>query len=112
MLNRTPSLPNSKVVAKRGNQWLSLPALEAHLAALLRIEHAAVLLGSGASIGPLGGKTMSEAWSEFEELSKSSYDWLVSESFVTPNVAPNIEELLDAVEICRLESVRSNRASL
>jgi hypothetical protein len=100
------------VVAKRGALWLTRDALEAHLAALLRVEHAAVFLGSGASVESIGGLTMSQAWAAFQTNSVGSNAWLQAEKFVTGDDPPNIEELLDAIEICRLERQRTGHANL
>lgn len=98
-------------VAKRGTQWLTRDELEAHLASLLRIEHAAVFLGSGSSLD-IGGRTMRAAWQSFKADFPKSHDWLQTQGFVESGKEPNLEALLDSVEICRSEWTRSKHSEL
>lgn len=97
--------------ARRGTQWMSLDDLQAHLAALLRLENVGVLLGSGASMGRgLGGMTMSKLWEYFVGNYDTSYKWLVDEKFVDSEaITPNVEELIDTLEIARSEWSRQHR---
>ena len=83
MTDPTASNAAADVVAKRGALWLTRDALEAHLAALLRVEHAAVFLGSGASVESIGGLTMSQAWADVQTSSAASETWLRAEGFVS-----------------------------
>jgi hypothetical protein len=110
--NSPGASPSPALVAKRGNQWLTRETLEAHLATLLRVEHVAMLLGSGTSIETLGGRSMLQAWQKFETRAKTSHSWLLDRSFVKPAEPPNLEELIDALEICRLEWTRAKHVEL
>ncbi len=95
---------------RRGTQWMSKEDLEAHLAALIRLENVGVLLGSGASLGSLGGLTVTALWDLFKEKYSSSLKWLVDENFVADGIAPNVEELADALEIAHAEWTRQKRS--
>ncbi|RMG23055.1 MAG: hypothetical protein D6724_09185 [Armatimonadetes bacterium] len=98
------------ICARRGNQWLSPDDLEAHLAAVVRLENVGVLLGAGASLGALGGMTMKALWKHFTTTYPSSAEWLAGEGFVqTDEETTNVEELADALEITRLEWERVGR---
>lgn len=79
--------------------------LEAHVAALVRLENVGVLLGAGASMGPLGGMTMTRLWDLFKTEYGRSYQWLVDRNFVpeTAPTTPNIEDLADVIDIARAE---------
>ncbi len=113
----TPLIPPSKptssndesICARRGSQWLTPEGLAAHLAAVLRLENVGVLLGAGASIGPLGGRTMAEVWSHFQSEFGSSADWLRNEGFAAGNADGDVEKLIDDLEITRLEWERVER---
>lgn len=96
--------------ARRGNQWLTRQDLEAHLAAVVRLEHVGVLLGAGASVGgSLGGKTMASLWDHFTSKFPTSAAWLQSENFVSGGAIVNVEDLTDTLEIARLEWERVSR---
>jgi len=100
------------VSARRGSQWLSQEDLQAHLAALVRLENVGVLLGAGASMGPLGGMTMVDLWKHFSVNYPASLQWLVSEEFVYDiHALPNVEALADTLEIARLEWIRQRRTA-
>lgn len=105
-----PALP--PYCARRGSQWLSEEDLQAHLAALLRVENVGVMLGAGASMGTLGGMTATKLWEHFKTTFPASLSWLDSEAFAGKGVDPNVEELADALEITALEWKRINSASL
>lgn len=92
---------------RRGQQWLSEDDLRAHLAAVLRLENVGVLLGAGASMGPLGGRSMPALWTWFEQNYSESLAWLQAENFVTTGVSVNPEALADTLEIARLEWTRA-----
>ena len=103
----SPELP----CARRGNQWLTKQDLEAHLAAVVRLENVGVLLGAGASVGDnLGGKTMASLWGHFTSKFPASATWLQSENFVSGGAIVNVENLTDTLEIARLEWERVNRS--
>lgn len=97
--------------AQRGGQWLTSEDLRAHLAALLRLENLGVLLGSGASIGALGGKTIAGLWSDFETKYGSSKKWLEDNGFLSA-AAFNIEVLADDLEIAEREWRRAGNLGL
>jgi hypothetical protein len=97
------------ICARRGSQWLTTNDLEAHLAAVVRLDNVGVLLGAGASMGSLGGLSMEGVWSHFQATYPSSATWLTNESFVSAGAAVNVEELTDALEITRLEWTRVDR---
>ena len=90
----------------RGGQTLSADELQAHLAALVRLENVGVLLGAGAS-KVLGGQTMDEVWEAFSKAYAGSRKWLEDQMFLTNGERVNIEELIDAIEISRLECQRT-----
>lgn len=84
--------------------------LQAHFAALLRLENVGLLLGAGASVAA-GGKTMRGLWGDFVEVTPDATQWLVDQRFV-PDAAvadgdrrevPNVELLGDALEIALAE---------
>lgn len=111
--NLTPTPPADAPI-RRGARWLTERELCAHLAALVRLENVSVLLGAGASSGPLSGLTMSALWKRFCEDSKTSFDWLQKNDFVAreTSAVPNVEELADTLEIARLEWTRTNATDL
>ncbi|MDE0261616.1 MAG: SIR2 family protein [Bryobacterales bacterium] len=97
--------------ARRGNQWLTTQDLEAHLAAVVRLEHVGVLLGAGASVGgELGGMTVASLWDHFTSKFPQSATWLRNENFVSSEAVVNVEALTDKLEIARLEWERVNRS--
>jgi len=112
------------VVAYRAGKTLSDEMeLRAHLASLLRLENIALLLGAGASCAA-GGSTMNEVWANFVSLAAPDARWLVDNQFVDgaflvprppvgpppalprPPLAPNVEALVDALEIAIMEWTR------
>lgn len=98
--------------ARRGDQSLSEHELRGHLSALVKLENVAVLLGAGASSGPLGGQTMAKLWEKFSTLYADSYEWLITNSFITRDKVPNVETLADVLEVARLEWNRTNHSQL
>ena len=99
----------------RGDETISQKDLKAHLAALLRLENVGIFLGSGASVRP-GGKTVAQIWVNFlTDFPDSANNFVaagfieaddaVSEKFEAdpPRVVPNIEALLDALEIAKID---------
>lgn len=83
--------------------------MQAHLAACVRLENVGVLLGAGASVDQLGGKTMFQLWRDFEQEHKASLNWLIDEEFVRPGEAPDVEKLSDDLEIAIAELIRQGR---
>ena len=98
--------------AKRGGQWLTPEDFQAHLACLLRLDNIGVLLGSGASMGTLGGMTMAELWEHFRTTYGESATWLQDSGFMQEGNAPNVEKLADAIEVALLEWQRAKNAGL
>jgi hypothetical protein len=84
--------------------------LQAHLAALLRLENAGLLLGAGASCSA-GGKTMAGLWKDFEDANPNDAKWLRDQGFFTAHVVfgggagtvPNLEVLIDSIEVALIE---------
>ena len=88
--------------------------LQAHLAALLRLENTGLLLGAGASCSA-GGKTMVKLWSDFVDTYPDETDWLLKHSFIEADAlvagdarkVPNVETLADSIEVALIEWTRS-----
>jgi SIR2-like domain len=102
---------SAELFARRGTKWMNNDDLQAHLAALLRLENVGVLLGAGASMERgLSGMTMSKLWEYFVSSFDSSYTWLIDEKFIAPDAGtPNVEELIDTLEIARSEWFRQHK---
>jgi SIR2-like domain len=92
--------------------------LRAHLATLLRLENAGLLLGAGASVAA-GGKTMAGLWGDFLEASPEEAQWLLENKFVEAGAVdddpdlrdvPNVESLGDSLEIAYVEWRRQAHA--
>jgi len=113
----TAHLPNSDLlphpVIQRGGEQLSAEDLRAHLAALIRLENVGVFLGAGAS-KPAGGKVMKDLWLEFLNSDRNNAIWLAENEYIEthqsnpssydgnePSSVPNVESLLDKLEIAR-----------
>lgn len=94
------------IAARRGNTWLSDLELQAHLATLLRLENIGVFLGAGASLDPLGGKTMASIWEEYQEENSVLASWLSEEGFIQDESDVDVELLLDSLEIALIEARR------
>ena len=107
--NLSTSAATESICARRGNQWLTKDDLEAHLAAVVRLENVGILLGAGASAGALGGVTMADLWTDFTKCFQSSTAWLRREGFISAGENVNVEKITDALEITRLEWKRVNR---
>jgi len=99
------------LIAYRGMSALSDEIeLQAHLASLLRLENVGLLLGAGASCSA-GGLTVRQLWDNFVANSTDAAKWLVEQNFVGPEsivegnarIAPNIEALVDRLEIALSE---------
>ncbi|MCO8123316.1 SIR2 family protein [Stieleria sp. TO1_6] len=95
----------TEVIAFRGDSKLDEEALRAHLAAVLRLEHIGVLLGAGASVG-VGGMTINTLWEEFTTEFNDSFETLKEHSFVEDDEIPNLEEVMDDLQIAVLDATR------
>jgi hypothetical protein len=101
-------------VCCRSGENLSENDLKAHLASLLRVENVGVLLGAGASI-MAGGKSMKQIWMDFIRESPLSASNLANQGFIKQDQTnydfleagvediPNVEQLLDSLEIARID---------
>ena len=107
--NLPTSAATESICARRGNQWLTKDDLEAHLAAVVRLENVGILLGAGASAEALGGVTMADLWTDFTKCYQASAAWLRYEGFISAGENVNVEKVTDALEITRLEWERVNR---
>ncbi len=100
----------------RGGEPLSEDDLRAHIASALRLENIGLLLGAGTSVAA-GGQTIKQIWLSFITKAKleaqvmADGDFVDSEdlkrtnftSQVSQRSAPNIEKLLDKLEIAILD---------
>lgn len=108
-------------IAMRGDEKITPDDLKAHIASLLRLENVGVFLGAGASVG-VGGKTIKSIWKDFinnyaheaTTLSDNGYvtiddtdtfDWNLDPT----KQPPNIEVLLDSLEIARIDLQRRGK---
>lgn len=90
--------------------------LQAHLASLLRLENVGLLLAAGASVAA-GGKTMFGLWDDFVEQNPAVSAWMRDQHFVDASalvaghdqVRPNVEQLVDTLEIALSEWQREGR---
>ncbi|MCX6876644.1 MAG: SIR2 family protein [Verrucomicrobia bacterium] len=106
----------------RSGENLNEADLKAHLASLLRVENVGVLLGAGASIGA-GGKSMKDLWMCFIQDSSVAARNLADQKFIEQDQndsdllenglsdVPNVEQLLDALEIARIDWKRRDPQS-
>lgn len=103
------------IVCVRGDSCLDEQHLRAHLAAMLRLENISVLLGAGASVAA-GGFTISQLWKDFLRHHQDSAARFANDSFIEiddtvianfegdkPRETPNIEVLLDRLEIAQID---------
>lgn len=103
------------IVCVRGDSELDEQDLRAHLAAILRLENISVLLGAGTSVDA-GGLTVLQLWKGFIREHNESAARLVKEGFIDQEdtvvanfegddqrEAPNIEVLLDGLEIAQID---------
>lgn len=102
----------------RGDTQLSDEDLQVHLASAFRLENIGALIGAGGSVCA-GGKTIKQLWLEFIEEEAETAEVLALYNFIEEEEAnpqtfhgdqakqpPNIEELLDALEIALIEAKR------
>lgn len=99
------------VVAIRGDSKLNDESLRAHLANILRLEHVGLLLGAGASVG-LGGMIIQDLWRTFTQTYSTSAEFLVDQKFYSDGEPPNLERLLDSLEIACIEGKRTDHPHL
>jgi hypothetical protein len=100
------------IVAFRGDSKLTDDSLRAHLATILRLEHVGLLLGSGASVA-VGGMTIAQLWSHYKTEYVASYEALKGHGFVDQDdTAPNLEQVMDQLQIACLEAKRTNSSEL
>lgn len=99
------------IVAYRGDSKLSDDALRAHLATILRLEHIGLLLGAGASVD-LGGMTIKSLWEHFTSQFHESSETLIQHGIAAATGTPNLEVLLDRLEVACLEATRVNATHL
>lgn len=98
------SSKKSKIIlATRGGNRIGCEELKAHIASLLRLENVGLFLGSGTSCGNIGGKTVKQVLDLFIKQYRESYEWLIERSFITNDNTPNVEKLLDTLEIAFTE---------
>lgn len=111
------------IVCLRGDTELGEQDLRAHLAAMLRLENCAVLLGAGTSVAA-GGLTIAQLWKDFIRSHFDTAQRFANAAFIeqedivvanfegnNPRVLPNIEVLLDKLEIARIDWSRRKPAS-
>ncbi len=93
--------------------------LQANLAALLRLENVGLLVGAGASC-PAGGLTVKKLWDDFVNVSPDAATWLANNRFIEAAAvaaaeerrSPNVESLVDAIEIALSDWSRTGDAKL
>lgn len=103
------------IVCLRGDTVLDEQALRAHLAAMLRLENTAVLLGAGASVAA-GGMTIMQLWKDFIRDHAATAQRFANDGFIAeedavlasfqgdnPRALPNIEILLDKLEMAQID---------
>jgi hypothetical protein len=84
--------------AVRGSRPLRPDEFQSHLALAIRLENVAVLLGAGAS-REVGGHVMADIWKKFSNDAANSVNWLRANRFLPGEGEPNLEVLLDRIEI-------------
>lgn len=108
----TEDATEPSIVAYRGDSKLTDNSLRAHLATILRLEHVGLLLGSGASVG-VGGMTIAQLWNFFTTEYVASYEALKEHGFVAEDdTAPNLEQVMDQLQVACLEADRTNSSGL
>lgn len=108
-MDTSPSSGPAQIVAFRGNTKLNDVSLQAHMAALLRLEHIGLFLGAGTSLG-LGGMTVKQLWDYFTITFPDSLASLTTLNFIKD--PGNIEALLDSLQIAIIEAERISSAQL
>lgn len=111
------------LVCMRGDEQLAEQDLKAHLAAVLRLENIGAFLGAGSSVGA-GGQTIAELWKTFLRRYRDTANRFADEGFIqhedadfgqfrgaTPRCTPNIENLLDTLEIAKIDWERRKPTS-
>lgn len=103
------------LISLRGDEVVTDPDLRAHLAAVLRLENIGAFLGAGSSVGA-GGQTIAGLWKTFLRECEDSATRFANDGFiqredadirqfegVTPREAPNVENLLDTLEVAKID---------
>ncbi|WP_439504131.1 SIR2 family anti-phage-associated protein [Methylophaga sp.] len=111
------------IISLRGDTALDEQDLRAHLAAILRLENIAMLLGAGASVAA-GGMTTMQLWKDFIRDHNDSAKRFAKDAFIamddtvlanfegdSPRELPNIEILLDNLEMAQIDWSRRKPAS-
>ncbi len=102
-----------EVLAFRSGRLLMPDEFLAHIAALTRLENIGLLLGAGASkANGLGGKTVKEIWDSFSLSNSVEVQWLESNNFIKRDATPNLELLLDKLNIAKSDLERSKNTAL
>jgi hypothetical protein len=108
----TDETTGPSIVAFRGDSRLTDDSLRAHLATILRLEHIGLLLGSGASVD-VGGMTIAQLWTHFTTKHDASYETLIANGFVAEDdTAPNLEQVMDQLQIACLDAERTQSSVL
>jgi hypothetical protein len=92
--------------AIRGSRPLNEEEFCAHLALAIRLENVGVLLGAGAS-KCVGGLVMDDVWRLLEANHAGEVATLRAQQFLVDGEKPNIEIMLDRLEIACLDGARS-----
>lgn len=111
------------IVCVRGDSTLDEEGLRAHLAGMLRLENISVFLGAGVSV-TAGGLTILQLWKDFLSRYRDSAIRFANEGFIDVDdtvlanfegngwrQAPNIEVLLDRLEIAQIDWQRRKPTS-
>jgi len=91
--------------AIRGSRPLNEDEFASHLALAIRLENVGILLGAGAS-KCAGGLTMDDVWTLLETNAADEVKTLREQKFLTDGEKPNVEYLLDRLEIACLDGER------
>lgn len=91
--------------AIRGSRELTPDEFAAHLALAIRLENVGVLLGAGAS-KCAGGMVMDDVWALMLKEYPAEVKALIEAKFFAETEKPNVEHLLDKIEIACLDGAR------
>lgn len=103
------------LICLRGDESITDQDLRAHLAAVMRLENIGAFLGAGSSVGA-GGQTIAGLWMSFLREYPDTATRFADEGFIqqqdadiaqydnaTPRAAPNVENLLDTLEVAKID---------
>lgn len=112
-----------ELICLRGDELITEQDLKAHLAAVMRLENIGAFLGAGSSVSA-GGQTIAGLWKTFIAEYPDSADRFAGGGFIqkedadiqqfdgaTPRNSPNIETLLDALEVAKIDWERRKPTS-